>query len=124
MWTIKYCGSWNYRPQAEGLSAEINSKFYETCEIEVGDNVHTIGCKIIQQSVEKIKDILDVIKNGGEINRVPQWSVDDEKIYRLKDFNENVLNQYLKNLNDGIVDKFLKNDRKKIKVVDTIRNSV
>tara|TARA_Y100000310_G_scaffold94901_2_gene92721 strand:- start:25718 stop:26512 length:795 start_codon:yes stop_codon:yes gene_type:complete len=93
-------------------------------KIEVGDNVHTIGCKIVQQSIEKIKDILDVIKNGGEINRVPQWSVDDEKIYRLKDFNENVLNQYLKNLNDGIVDKFLKNDRKKIKVVDTIRNSV
>ena len=93
-------------------------------KIEMGDNVHTVGCKIIQQSVEKIKDILDVIKNGGEINRVPQWSVDDEKIYRLKDFNENVLNQYLKNLNDGIVDKFLKNDRKKIKVVDTIRNSV
>ena len=38
MWTIKYCGVWNYRPQAEGLSAEINSKYYETCEIEVGDN--------------------------------------------------------------------------------------
>ena len=38
MWTIKYCGAWNYRPQAEGLSAEINSKYYETCEIEVGDN--------------------------------------------------------------------------------------
>ena len=37
MWTIKYCGSWNYRPQAEGLSAEINSKYYETCEIEQGD---------------------------------------------------------------------------------------
>ena len=34
------------------------------------------------------------------------------------------LKQGAKNLNDGIVDKFLKNDRKKIKVVDTIRNSV
>ncbi len=38
MWKIKYCGSWNYIPQATSLSAEINSKFYETCEIEVGDN--------------------------------------------------------------------------------------
>ena len=37
MWTIKYCGSWNYRPQAESLSAEINSKHYETCEIIEGD---------------------------------------------------------------------------------------
>ena len=38
MWTIKYCGVWNYRPYAESLSAEINSKYYETCEMEVGDN--------------------------------------------------------------------------------------
>ena len=38
MWTIKYCGVWNYRPYAESLSAEINSKYYETCEMEVGDS--------------------------------------------------------------------------------------
>ena len=36
MWTIKYCGIWNYRPHAESLSAEINSKYYETREIEEG----------------------------------------------------------------------------------------
>ena len=24
MWKIKYCGSWNYKPQAESLSAEMN----------------------------------------------------------------------------------------------------
>ena len=38
MWTIKYCGVWNYRPYAESLSAEINSKYYETCEMEIGNN--------------------------------------------------------------------------------------
>ena len=37
MWTIKYCGSWNYIPQATSLSAEINSKYYETCEIDEGE---------------------------------------------------------------------------------------
>ena len=37
MWKIKYCGSWNYIPQATSLSAEINSKHYETCEIEEGE---------------------------------------------------------------------------------------
>ncbi len=36
MWTIKYCGSWNYRPQAESLSAQINQHFPDTCEIEEG----------------------------------------------------------------------------------------
>ena len=38
MWTIKYCGVWNYRPYAESLSAKINLHRYETCEMEVGDN--------------------------------------------------------------------------------------
>ena len=37
MFKIKYCGSWNYKPQATSLSAEINSKYYETCEIEEGE---------------------------------------------------------------------------------------
>jgi len=38
MWTIKYCGMWNYYPQAASLSAQINLHHYETCEIEEGDN--------------------------------------------------------------------------------------
>ena len=25
MWIIKYCSSWNYRPQAESLSVEMNN---------------------------------------------------------------------------------------------------
>ena len=25
MWIIKYCGSWNYRPQAESLSVDMNN---------------------------------------------------------------------------------------------------
>ena len=25
MWVIKYCGSWNYRPQAESLSVDMNN---------------------------------------------------------------------------------------------------
>ena len=37
MFTIKYCGSWNYRPQAERLSAAINNTLADTCEIEEGE---------------------------------------------------------------------------------------
>ena len=38
MWKIKYCGSWNYRPQAERLSAAINNNtLLDTCEIEEGE---------------------------------------------------------------------------------------
>ena len=38
MYLIKYCGQWNYRPQAESLSAKINSLCeVDTCEIEEGE---------------------------------------------------------------------------------------
>ena len=37
MFTIKYCGSWNYRPQATSLSAAINNTLPDTCEIEEGE---------------------------------------------------------------------------------------
>ena len=37
MWIIKYCGSWNYRPQAESLSVEMNNAGLTT-RYEEGDN--------------------------------------------------------------------------------------
>ena len=37
MFKIKYCGSWNYRPQAERLSAAINNTLPDTSEIEEGE---------------------------------------------------------------------------------------
>ena len=43
MWTIKYCGLWNYYPQAASLSAQINLHHYETC-----DNSLDIKPKIVK----------------------------------------------------------------------------
>ena len=37
MFKVKYCGSQNYRPQAERLSATINNTLPDTCEIEEGE---------------------------------------------------------------------------------------
>ena len=37
MFKIKYCGSRNYRPQAERLSAAINNTLPDTSEIEEGE---------------------------------------------------------------------------------------
>ena len=37
MYLIKYCGQWNYRPQAESLSAQINQTLPDTCEIDQGE---------------------------------------------------------------------------------------
>ena len=36
-WKIKYCGAWNYKPQAESLSAEMNEAGLSTT-IEEGSN--------------------------------------------------------------------------------------
>ncbi len=35
-WKVKYCGSWNYKPQAESLSAEMNELGFNVT-IEEGD---------------------------------------------------------------------------------------
>ena len=37
MFKIKYCGSWNYKPQATSLSAAINNTLPDTSEIEEGE---------------------------------------------------------------------------------------
>ena len=36
MFTIKYCPTWNYYPQATSLAAHINNNLLDTCEIEEG----------------------------------------------------------------------------------------
>ena len=92
-------------------------------KIEIGDDVHTIGCKIIRESVSKIKEILNLIEKGDEINRVKQWEINDEKIYRLKDFDEGVLKKYLQNIDDGIVEKYVNNEKKEVKIIDEIKNN-
>ena len=74
MWTIKYCGVWNYRPYAESLSAEINSKYYETCEMEVGNNgqfeIFKSGKSILSKKDHgdffKIEDVKKKLEEMGE----------------------------------------------------------
>ena len=36
--------------------------------IEINDNVHTIGCKIIQDSVNSLIQIMDMVKSGQSLN--------------------------------------------------------
>lgn len=89
-------------------------------KIENDDNVHTIGCKIIQESVKKMGEILNTIERKNEINRVPQWNIKNEKIYKLKDFNQEILEDYLKKIENGIVEKFLSEEEKEIKIINSI----
>lgn len=92
-------------------------------KIEETDDVHSLGCKIIKDSVETIIEILKRVKNNQEINRIPQWSVEDEKVYKLKDFNEIILNEYFEKMERGIVKEFLKKERKEFRIIDEIHSS-
>jgi len=86
--------------------------------IEINDTVHTIGCKIIQDSVKKIGEILNSLKNGEKVNRIPQWNVENEKVYKLKDFNEEILNQYLGKIKNNIIEKYLSSEKKQFKIIN------
>ena len=73
MWTIKYCGSWNYRPQATSLSAAINNTLPDTCEIEEGETgqfeLFRSGESFMSAGHGKFFDIEDVKEKMVEIGQ-------------------------------------------------------
>ena len=78
MFTIKYCSSWNYYPQAASLSAHINSNVLDTCEIEVGErgqfDIFRSGELFLSKEdmgrFPTKEDVDDMIK---EIKSFPEW---------------------------------------------------
>ena len=87
-------------------------------KIDEQDDVHSLGCKIIKDSVKTIIEILKRIENDQEINRIPQWDIQDEKVYRLKDFNEQILKKYFERMENGIIKNFAKKKKKEIKIIE------
>lgn len=85
--------------------------------INVGDNVHTIGCKIIQSSVDSLIKIMKLLNEGKKLNRSKQWNV-EERYYKTNDFNEDALSKYKTNLKNGMIENYLKQKEKKIKLID------
>lgn len=86
-------------------------------KFEIGDNVHTVGCKVIKESILIFTKILIKVKHGESLNRVKQWKVENEKYYKNKDFDEKVLDEYNKNLKNGMIERFIKSSKKKIKLI-------
>ena len=86
--------------------------------IELGDNVHTIGCKIIKDSVKTLSKIIHMIKNGNELAREKQWDVKNPKYYRNSDFTESILKEYHKNLEGDLIQQFLESKKNNLKIVE------
>lgn len=86
-------------------------------KFDLNDNVHTIGCKVIKESVKHMKKIMNMVKGNKTLPKVKQWKIDNTKYYKNKDFNEKILSQYYKNLENGIVKKFVSNDKKELNLI-------
>ncbi len=89
-------------------------------QIELGDNVHTIGCKVIKESVSCLLKIMDMLKEGEELPRTKQWEVADERYYRKKDFEEKALLTYLNNLKEGLIEDYLDKPKKELKFMNLV----
>ena len=86
-------------------------------KIELNDNVHTLGCKIIKSSVESLIKIIKLLDEGKKLNRVKQWDVKD-RYYKTKDFDETALSKYKNNLKNNMIKNYLESEDKKITLVD------
>jgi len=87
-------------------------------KIELGDDVHKLGCKVIQDSTTALEKIIAMVKDEKELPRTKQWNVSNEKYYKNKDFNESILLKYKENLKNGIIEKFLRSPKSVPKLIN------
>jgi phosphoribosylglycinamide formyltransferase-1 len=85
---------------------------------EKNDNVHTIGCKVIKNGISVLIKIIEQLKNDKKIQRIPQWKIPNEKVYRIKDFDGSALKLYKKNMKNQMIDSFIKSLKESPKLVN------
>lgn len=86
--------------------------------IEPGDTVHTVGCKTIIAGAAELARCLTKVSQGDMLQRVPQWEVPSPRYYRTKDFNEEVLTNYLKKIEGGLVENYLAREPAPLRLVE------
>jgi phosphoribosylglycinamide formyltransferase 1 len=86
-------------------------------KIEIGDDVHSVGCKVIKEGASCLVDLLGLLKSGKILNRVPQWEVYPDRYYKSSDFNKDILNKYKQNLENGLIDNYLSQPSRNIDLV-------
>ena len=85
---------------------------------EKNDTVHTIGCKVIKSSILVLIKIINQLKNKKNIQRIPQWKISKEKVYRIKDFDIFALNLYKKNMSEKMIESYIDSPKKQIKLIN------
>ena len=86
-------------------------------KFEHDDDVHTIGCKVIEESVTTLIKIIEMVKKGKELQRIKQWNVPNSRYYKNNDFNEEILKKYKQNLENGLIANYLAASKNNLKLV-------
>ena len=86
-------------------------------EIKVGDNLHTVGCKVIKEATSCLIKIIQLLKDGMELKRIKQWNTERPRYYETGDFNEEALLKYYENMEAGMIEKFINSPGKTLKLV-------
>jgi folate-dependent phosphoribosylglycinamide formyltransferase PurN len=86
--------------------------------IAPGDNVHTVGNKVIRESANVFVEILERVSRGEELPRVKQWECPDERVYRVADFNLEALQQYKRNLAGGMIERYCAAPPPPVRLID------
>lgn len=73
-----------------------------------GDNIHTIGCRLIQDMVKSVVLILENIDEFTKRNLAKNLNC-KYRYYRKKDFCEQAVSQAYINIKNGIIEDYLKN---------------
>jgi len=81
------------------------------------DNVHTVGFKLIKNSLDVLFHIIEMLKQNKKLNKIKQWEVNDPKYYKNSDFDKKALQHYHENLMNHVIDTHIQNP-KKIKLIE------
>ena len=90
-------------------------------KLKVKDNIHDIGNKIILQAAGELKIVKYCIDNN--INQVIQNAVENQKIYKKNDFDEDSLQIAYNNISNGLIQKYLNEKDQKDQLFPIVDNS-
>ena len=84
-----------------------------------GDNIHTIGNRLIRDLTKPLKVILENLKTLGVYNQIKSK---ERKYYKAKDFNDYAIEKLFNNYKKNIIKDYLSNNLKLIKKFPIVIN--
>lgn len=90
-------------------------------DLNISDNVHDIGNKLIIKTVRVLEKLISKFKN---LKGKKQKKIKTEKIFKKKDFNEKALKRMRLNFRNGLIERYLNNKIKLDRKFPIIENNL